>query len=152
MEKSQVKSTKIRNPKNLIAQMRARLKSKPKSSDTLHKQEAPAKTKRPTLDDLINAESALGRTLFGPIPEGHQREFFHHQNNVWIWHESWFEGDEKHQITVRYEVRENGVYKRVNRGKYCRLSDYELKNFIKATHAYLKLIKQKLYRTSASMV
>ena len=26
-----------------------------------------------TYEDLVNAESALGRTLFGPIPEGHRR-------------------------------------------------------------------------------
>ena len=37
--------------------------------------------------ELINAESALGRTLFGDVAPGHQREFFMHKKNVWIWHE-----------------------------------------------------------------
>ena len=36
----------------------------------------PAYSNKISLDDLINAESAIGRTLFGPIPAGHQREFF----------------------------------------------------------------------------
>ena len=31
---------------------------------------------RLSYQELLNAESALGRTLFGPIPDGHQREFF----------------------------------------------------------------------------
>ena len=44
-------------------------------------------------EDLVNAESALGRTIFGPIPEGHQREFFEYRKNVWIWHESYVDVD-----------------------------------------------------------
>ena len=53
-------------------------------------------------NELINAESALGRTLFGDVAPGHQREFFMHKKNVWIWHED--------GMTIRYEVRSNGVF------------------------------------------
>ena len=35
--------------------------------------------------DLINAESALGRTLFGEVKRGHAREFFCLKKNVWLW-------------------------------------------------------------------
>lgn len=101
---------------------------------------------RVTRADLINAESKLGSTIFGPIPAGHRREFFHDQQNVWIWHEDWQDGHHNtHQMTVRYEVRTSGVYKKVSTGKYFKLEGDELDNFRRATHAYLYVIKQHLY-------
>ena len=105
-----------------------------------------AYTTRFAYGDLINAESALGRTLFGPIPEGHQREFFISRKNVWIWHESWTDKITGIQdLTVRYEVRPNGVFKRANRGNYQRIEGAELENFCQAARSYLKLVKSKLY-------
>lgn len=104
------------------------------------------KLRRLTRADLINAESRLGSTIFGPVPEGHRREFFHDHDNIWIWHESWT--DSKHrlrQTTIRYEVRPDGVYKKVSAGLYIRLTSAELANFRQATRTYLKLIKQHLY-------
>ena len=96
--------------------------------------------------ELINAESSLGRTLFGPIPAGHRREFFNHKRNVWIWHESWHDqAGRPHTTTIRYEVRPSGVFKRIGRGKYQQITGHELDNFRHATQAYLRLIKQKLY-------
>jgi hypothetical protein len=90
-----------------------------------------------SLDDLINAESALGRTIFGPVGEGHQREFFHHQKNVWIWHEA--------GVTVRYEVRPHGVFKKLLGHHYIKIEGAELQNFLDATRQYLKLVKSHLY-------
>ncbi len=99
-----------------------------------------------TKDDLINAESRLGSTIFGPIPAGHRREFFHDQENIWIWFESWHdETGRPHQLTVRYEVRTSGVYKKISAGAYFKLAGDELENFRRATHAYLGLIKKYLY-------
>ncbi len=97
-------------------------------------------------DDLVNAESELGRTLFGPIPAGHQREFFMAKNNVWIWHESY----EKpmgglEEMTIRYEVRPAGVYKKVSGGTYEKIEGTELENFRRAVRSYLELVKTKLY-------
>jgi len=101
---------------------------------------------RPSRADLINAESRLGSTIFGPIPTGHRREFFHDRENVWIWHESWVDaGRHTRQLTVRYEVRPSGVYKKISAGKYFRLEGAELENFRKATRLYLRLIKQHIY-------
>lgn len=111
---------------------------------SLLKPKKPAKQQL-TEADFINAESKLGRTLFGPIPEDHQREFFNHKKNVWIWHESWTKDGKHHSMTIRYEVRPTGVFKRVGKGGYQQITGSELANFRKATHAYLKLIKQKLY-------
>lgn len=104
------------------------------------------KLRRLTRADLINAESRLGSTIFGPVPEGHRREFFHDHDNIWIWHESWT--DSKHrlrQTTIRYEARPDGVYKKVSAGRYIRLTSAELTNFRQATRTYLRLIKQHLY-------
>lgn len=99
-----------------------------------------------TRDDLINAESRLGSTIFGPVPAGHRREFFHDQASIWIWFESWHdEADRPHQLTVRYEVRTSGVYKKVSAGAYFKLAGDELENFRRATHTYLHLVKKYLY-------
>lgn len=101
---------------------------------------------KPTRADLINAESRLGSQLFGAIPAGHRREFFHDQKNIWIWHEDWIdEAEHEHQLTIRYEIRTSGVYKKVAAGKYFKLEGDELENFRKATHAYLYVIKKYLY-------
>ena len=99
-----------------------------------------------TYEELINAESMLGRTIFGPIPEGHQREFFEYRKNVWIWHESYIDPNGVMQdMTIRYEVRPEGVFKRPGNGNYSKIEGEELENFRKATHTYLDLIKTKLY-------
>ena len=97
-------------------------------------------------DDLLNAESELGRTLFGPIPYGHQREFFESKKNVWIWHESWLnEAGLEQMITIRYEVRPTGVYKKPAGGSYTLLQGAELDNFVTAVREYFKLAKRELY-------
>ena len=112
-----------------------------KSSDA-----KPTYTNKLSLNDLINAESELGRTLFGPIPDGHQREFFAFKKNVWMWHENWVDQFGKLQeMTIRYEVRPTGVYKKPNGGSYKKIEGEELKNFRQAARGYLNLVKTKLY-------
>ena len=99
-----------------------------------------------SIEELMNAESAIGRTIFGPIPEGHQREFFASKRNVWFWYESWTDyAGALQELTVRYEVRPTGVFKKVLGGKYTKLEGEELDNFRRAAHAYLNLVKTKLY-------
>ena len=101
---------------------------------------------KPSYEDLMNAESELGRTLFGPIPAGHQREFFAAKKNVWIWHEQWTNyAGEVQEMTIRYEVRPTGVFKRANGGTYQKIGGEELNNFRRAAQAYLGLVKSKLY-------
>ncbi len=96
--------------------------------------------------ELINAESHLGGQIFGPIPAGHRREFFHDQAGVWIWYEDWPGSPESlDQLIVRYEVRPSGVYKKLSAGKYVRLDGWELDNFRAAARLYLQIIKQNLY-------
>lgn len=98
-----------------------------------------------TEPDLINAESALGATIFGVIPEGHQREFFRYTHNIWIFHENWLEYGKRRESTIRYEVRKDGVYK-FPLGENCtKLEGTELNNFIGAAREYLRLVKSYLY-------
>lgn len=86
---------------------------------------------------LINAESALGRSIFGPLRAGQQREFFCLKPNVWLWYSD--------GTTIRYEVRKEGVFKKVDHGHYHEISGLELKNFQNAARAYLQLVKTRLY-------
>ncbi len=116
--------------------------------DVLRKMlEAPTTYKpRLSYNDLINAESELGRTIFGPIPLGHQREFFESKKNVWIWHENWQNQiGVMEEMTIRYEVRPDGVFKKVNNGLYTKIEGAELDNFRNAAKTYLDLVKNKLY-------
>lgn len=95
--------------------------------------------------DLINAESSLGGTIFGPIPNGHRREFFRFKSNTWIFHESWQKDGKKMETTITYQVKENGVFKSPLGMTYTQIKGAELDNFVAATREYLKLIKAKLY-------
>ena len=118
------------------------------SLDSLLESFKPRKYLTKTIEDKINAESELGRTIFGPIPAGHQREFFEHKKNIWIWHESWLDSGINQEITIRYEVRPDGVFKKVNGSSYYKLEGAELSNFVQATRRYLMLIKTELYHTN----
>lgn len=101
---------------------------------------------RLTYEDLINAESELGRTIFGPVPVGHQREFFKNKENVWIWYEKWTDAAGTPQdVTIRYEIRPNGVYKKLIDKNYEKIEGDELNNFVSAVRSYYKLVKDKLY-------
>ncbi len=86
---------------------------------------------------LINAESEYGRTIFGEIQPGHSREFFCLEKNIWIWYED--------GRMIRYEVRSDGVYKKVDSGLYHKIDGAELLNFRNAVKVYTKLVKEKIY-------
>lgn len=47
---------------------------------------------------------------------------------------------------IRYEVRENGVYKQIGSNTtYVKVAGEELQNFRNATKAYLNLVKSHIY-------
>lgn len=103
-------------------------------------------TSKPSYDDLINIESNLGRTLFGPVPEGHQREFFASKPNVWIWYDKWEDiTGVIHEMTIRYEVRPDGVFKKTPDGKFAQIEGTELDNFVNAARRYFDLVKTQIY-------
>ena len=99
-----------------------------------------------TKEQLINDESALGGQLFGPVPKGHQREFFLYHHNYWIYYETWYEGGHKKESAITFEVRKNGVYKNPLGSGYRKISGAELQNFCHAAREYRRLVKAKLYQ------
>lgn len=104
------------------------------------------KQRKITERDLIKAESKIGGTLFGPVPEGHRREFFCLDSKTWVWHEEWV--DEKGRaksITTRYEVRPNGVMKIQDGHKYSYIQGDELHNLAGACKLYYQHVGTSVY-------
>lgn len=100
--------------------------------------------------EYIAREAAVGARLLGPIPSGHNREFFCLDQHTWIWHESWKDQNGKHQeFTVNYEVDPSGILKRVNGGSYSLLKGEELKRFNRAIRAYHSEVLRVVYNKQA---
>lgn len=86
---------------------------------------------------LLHYEAKVGGELFGPIPEGHRREFFCLDEHTWVWHEEWIDQNgERHIVTTRYDVRPNGVLKSQGGQSYQRLSDEEAIHLYQAALLY----------------
>jgi hypothetical protein len=85
---------------------------------------------------LMQMEAKLGGELFGPVPKGHQRQFFCLDETTWIWHEEWQSGGRKRAVTTRYEVRPDGIIKLQDGQPYQRLSDGEAVNLYRAVGMY----------------
>ena len=96
--------------------------------------------------DLINAESAIGRQLFGEIPEGHTRDFFCLDKNTWVWHEEWKEGRETKTQTVRYEIRGDKMVKISGSGEYSHVKGAELANLTLAIKLYYEQVMRNVYK------
>jgi hypothetical protein len=95
--------------------------------------------------DLINAESAIGRQLFGAIPDGHRREFFCLDEHTWIWHEEWAEDGQTKLQTTRYDVRPTGVKKSTGGGRYVDVAGTELDNLLLAMRVYYEQVMRGVY-------
>ena len=100
--------------------------------------------------DLIDAESAIGRQLFGEIPVGHQREFFCLDSNTWVWHEEWKEDRETKTQTVRYEVRGEDIVKVSGNGQYSYVRGGELHNLTLAIKLYYEQVLRGIYNIDPS--
>ena len=91
-------------------------------------------------------EAVVGARVLGPIPSGHDREFFCLDRDTWVWHETWRdEKGHKQEFTVQYEVDPSGVLKRVNGGQYTKLQGVELARFEKAVYAYYQEVSRHVY-------
>jgi hypothetical protein len=103
--------------------------------------------KRPVTErQLIKAESKIGGTLFGPVPEGHRREFFCLDSKTWVWHEEWTDEKGRTQsITTRYEVRPNGVMKIQDGHRYSYITGTELHNLAQACKHYYHQVANSVY-------
>ncbi|MDQ3158893.1 MAG: hypothetical protein M3P98_02030 [bacterium] len=95
---------------------------------------------------LMLHEAQVGGKLFGPIPEGHTREFFCLDSRTWVWHEEWKDQNGRQQImTTRYDVRPDGVLKSQNGNHYKQLDVIEVKRLIEAANLYKEAVDQEVY-------
>lgn len=95
--------------------------------------------------NLIRREAKIGGELFGPIPDGHKREFFCLDKHTWVWHEEWIDDNGQHQMkTTRYDVGRDRILKSQN-GQYSLLSANEARNLKDAATLYQQRIERELY-------
>lgn len=86
---------------------------------------------------LMRQDAQMGGTLFGPIPDGHRREFFCLDEHTWVWHEEWTDKTGKaHAVTTRYDIRPDGILKSQGNNSYQRVQGAELSNLYEAALRY----------------
>ena len=102
--------------------------------------------------DLMRKAAKIGGQLFGPVPKGHDRQFFCLDEHTWVWHEEWVDQNgQRKSVTTRYDVRPNGVLKSQGTGTYRRLSRDEARNLYNATRLYAQRVGayyQRLLQTA----
>ncbi len=109
------------------------------------------KTQADKYRSLITQEARIGGKLFGPIPEGHRREFFCLDRNTWVWHEEWIdEAKQHHAVTTRYDVRPNGILKSQGNSQYQTLTPAEARNLYQAVTLYEQQVREALPRLAAA--
>lgn len=95
--------------------------------------------------NLIRHEAKLGGQLFGPVPDGHRREFFCLDRYTWVWHEEWRDQQgQPHTKTTRYDIRPDGVIKSQN-GHYQPVSKEEARHLRDAIRMYGDKVDKELY-------
>ncbi|MCU0667188.1 MAG: hypothetical protein MUF85_01045 [Patescibacteria group bacterium] len=99
--------------------------------------------------DLLKQEAVIGGLIFGPLPQGHRREFVCLDERTWIWHEEWVNqtGDKRAQ-TTRYDVTPRGVIKYVNDGSAKFVSPSEGEHLLLASRLYLQRISLNIYQSA----
>ena len=103
--------------------------------------------KKLTERELIQLESEIGRNLFGPIPDGHTREFFNLDKNTWIWYEEYPDPEtgKTRSTTTRYEIRENGILKAQDGAQYSFIEGDELRDLTLAVQMYYEKVMRGIY-------
>jgi len=97
--------------------------------------------------DLLRRESMIGKEIFGPVPAGASREFFHLDKHTWVWVETWKDKASNTMKTrnSKYIVKPTEVIKSVNGGSYERVSLEEAKRLEQAVHIYVKRVHKEVY-------
>lgn len=96
--------------------------------------------------ELIQAESKIGREIFGEIPKGYQREFFCLDETTCIWYEEFKNAEGKTEsITTRYEIQGDRVMKVQGGSRYSYLEGDELNNLLTAIHMYYERVMRGVY-------
>ena len=98
--------------------------------------------------EMIRREAKIGGTLFGKIPQGHNRQFFCLDETTWVWHEEWTDTHGNKQVrTTRYDVREDSMVKVQDGRHYQKVSDDEARKLYKAAKLYQKRVNNELYKS-----
>jgi hypothetical protein len=98
--------------------------------------------------ELIQRESEIGRELFGPIPKGHQREFFCLDEQTCIWYEAYKDENGKDvELTTRYEIQGDRVLKAQPGGNYSYIEGPELDNLLTAIGMYYERVMRSIYHS-----
>lgn len=97
--------------------------------------------------DLIKSESEIGRRLFGPVPEGHSRDFFCLDSTTWVWQEEWqdSESGQIQQVITQYEIQPNGILKVQTGHEYSYVDGAELTNLAIAIRLYYERTMRQVY-------
>lgn len=112
----------------------------------LFKQLSGSRIKQPSESDLIRMESVIGGRLFGPVPHGHNRQFFCLDERTWIWYESWTDYSGNHRsMTTRYEVRPDGIIKAQDGKIYTYVNEKEARNLVQAVQLYYQEVAREIY-------
>lgn len=113
-----------------------------------------AQKKLTKLRQLMRRESQIGATLFGPVPAGHQRDFFCLDERTWVWAERWFDAHERVEksMQVQYEFQSRGVLKRVDGVAVGFVKGSELARLLEAIYTYHHRVKQEIYQQPARSV
>lgn len=99
--------------------------------------------------ELIKKESELGKQLFGPIPAGHDRDFFCLDDHTWVWHEGWRDAKGSYRsVSTRYEIHQDRIIK-IQDGQPNRLvGSSEAERLLEATKWYYHLVGKHVYGLS----
>jgi hypothetical protein len=97
--------------------------------------------------ELIQLESEIGASLFGPVPAGNRREFFCLDQNTWIWHEEWIDTNSGRlqTMTTRYEIQARGILKAQDGAQYTYIEGEELKNLLLSIQMYYEQVARRVY-------
>lgn len=93
-------------------------------------------------DQFIRLESQVGGRVFGAIPAGRQRLFYCRDEHTWVWEEQ----TDDEIVTTKYDVRDDGIYKSHNDGKYNRVGEHEVIRLYEAALRYRDVIKREVYQ------
>lgn len=108
----------------------------------------PRPHKQLTERQLIQMESEIGAQLFGPIPEGHTRQFFNLDRTTWVWYEQWKDPltGKPRELITKYEIHPSGILKVQEGARYTFITGQELDNFVLAVQLYYERIMREIYK------
>lgn len=96
---------------------------------------------------LISQEAKIGGKLFGPLREGHWREFYCKDEYNWVWYEEWpSPSGQRRAVTTLYTVRPDGILKQQDGKTPEYISRNEAHNLYNAAELYRQKVGAEYQR------